>query len=206
MPKLQVFDPPMCCSTGVCGPAPDPVLPRFAADFHWLAQRGVIVERYNLAQEPQAFAANEAVKAALAEFGNDCLPLILVNGAIISRGSYPAREELARFVGLQDENAPSLYTAAVAELVAIGAAIASNCELCFKFHFDKARKLGVSLEDMAGAVETARAVKESPARSVLELANRLLKREEPGRGLPVMPSGCCTPSSAVPTSGNGGCC
>ena len=205
MKKLQVFDPAMCCSTGVCGPSPDPVLPRFAADFHWLANQGVLVERYNLAQEPQAFAANETVKAALGKYGNDCLPLILVNDCIVSRGSYPTRKELARFVGLEDEEIPSLYTAAVADLVAIGASIASNCEPCFKFHFDKARKLGVSLEDMVRAVETAQAVKESPARSVLELANRILKRDEAPKGLPVMQSSCCTPGTAAP-SGSKGCC
>lgn len=206
MMKLQVFDPPMCCSTGVCGPDPDPVLPRFAADIHWLENQGVVVERYNLAQQPQAFAANETVKAALVQFGNDCLPLILVNDAILSRGVYPTRQELARFVGLEDAEVPSLYTAAVAELVAIGAAIASNCEPCFKFHFDKARKLGVSLEDMARAVETARAVKESPARSILDLANRFLKREETPKGLPVMQAGCCAPDATQPSGGNGGCC
>lgn len=27
--KIEVFDPPMCCSSGVCGPAVDPVFPRF---------------------------------------------------------------------------------------------------------------------------------------------------------------------------------
>jgi AhpD family alkylhydroperoxidase len=206
MKKLQVFDPPMCCSTGVCGPSPDPVLPRFAADFHWLAGQGVVVERYNLVQEPQAFAANETVKAALAKYGNDCLPLILVNDVIVSRGSYPTRKELARFVGVEDDEAPSLYNAAVAELVAIGAAIASNCEPCFKFHFDKARKLGVSLEDMTRAVETAQAVKESPARSVLELASRFLKRDQAPKDLPVVPSSCCSPGTAAPPGGQGGCC
>ena len=206
MKKLEVFDPPMCCSTGVCGPNPDPVLPRFAADLQWLARQGVAVERHNLAQEPQAFAANETVKAALAKYGNDCLPLILVNEAIVSRGSYPARKELARLAGLPDEEPQSLYSPAVAELVAIGASIASNCEPCFKFHFDKARKLGVSLEDMARAVETAQAVKESPARSVLELANRFLKRDEAPKGLPVMQSSCCAPGGTAPSGGNGGCC
>jgi AhpD family alkylhydroperoxidase len=206
MKKLQVFEPPMCCSTGVCGPNPDPVLPRFAADLHWLAGQGVAVERYNLAQQPQAFAANETVKAALAKYGNECLPLILLNGAIVSRGSNPERRELARLAGVEDDEASSLYTAAVAELVAIGAAIASNCEPCFKFHFDKARKLGVSLEDMARAVETAQAVKETPARSVLELANRFLKRGQAPAGLPVAQSSCCAPGTAGPSGGDGGCC
>lgn len=204
MNKLQVFDPAMCCSTGVCGPAPDLTLPRVAADFHWLASQGVTVERYNLAQQPHAFAANDAVKAALAKYGNDCLPLILVNGEIASRSSYPAREELARLAGLSGAGVPSLYTPAVAELVAIGAAIASNCEPCFKYHFDKARKLGVSAGDMARAVATAQAVKESPARSILDLANRFLKTDQAPGGLPVMQAECCAPGSTP--GGAGGCC
>ncbi len=66
------------------------------------------------------------------------------------------------------------YTPAVGELVAIGAAIAANCEPCFKYHYGQARKLGVSNEDMARAVTMAQKVKEAPARAVLELANRYL--------------------------------
>ncbi len=209
MRTLHVYDPAMCCSTGVCGPEPDPVLPRFAADFHWLANQGVQVERYNLAQQPQAFAASELVKEALAQYGVECLPLVVVNNAIMSRGRYPERHELARFVGLRVEESVSLYSEAVAELVAIGAAIASNCEPCFQYHFDKARKLGVSREDMLSAVETAQKVKESPAASVLELAKRILKPDSTPEvkpvDLPVMASACCSPTDG--TSGqNGGCC
>lgn len=101
MKKLQVFDPPMCCSTGVCGPSVDPALVSFSSDLHWLANAGLAVERYNLSQQPQAFAASEVVKAALREFGNECLPLILLDGAILSQGSYPKRDELARLTGVE---------------------------------------------------------------------------------------------------------
>ena len=101
MKRLEVFDPPMCCSTGVCGPGVDPALVQFAADFHWLAGQGVRVERYNLAQQPQAFAANETVKAVLAQYGNACLPQVLLNGAIVSKGQYPSRQELARLAGVE---------------------------------------------------------------------------------------------------------
>ena len=104
--KLEVFDPPMCCSTGVCGPTVDPALVQFAADFHWLAGQGVQVERYNLAQQPQAFAASETVKAALANYGNDGLPLLLVDGAIVSHGSYPTRKELARLAAVAELGGP----------------------------------------------------------------------------------------------------
>ncbi|MCX6625818.1 MAG: arsenite efflux transporter metallochaperone ArsD [Acidobacteria bacterium] len=100
MNKLEVFDPPMCCSTGVCGPSVDPALVRFATDLHRLANQGMAVERYNLAQQPQAFAASEVVRSALKQYGNECLPLILLNGTVISKGCYPAQDELARLTGI----------------------------------------------------------------------------------------------------------
>lgn len=189
MTKVEIYDPPMCCSTGVCGPAVDPAIARFAADLHWLTNEGVQVERHNLSQEPQAFAINETVKAALTKEGNKCLPLILVNGQIASRGNYPPREKLARLTGVAlQEQTPSLYTDAVAELVAIGAAIAANCEPCFKYHFQQAKKLGVSKEDMMRAVKTAQSVKETPAKAMLQLAHRYLEGDP--AGLLVVPS-CC---------------
>ena len=101
MKKVEVFDPPMCCSTGVCGPKVDPALIRFTADLHWLANQRIAVERYNLAQQPQAFAASPVVKSALQERGNNCLPLILVDGSIVSERRYPTREELARLTGVE---------------------------------------------------------------------------------------------------------
>ena len=103
MKKLEVFDPPMCCTTGVCGPTIDPALVRFAADLHWLANQRVAIERFNLAQQPQAFAASATVKAALQERGNECLPLILLDGSIVSEGEYPTRDQLALLVGVEPE-------------------------------------------------------------------------------------------------------
>ena len=181
--KLSVYDPPMCCPTGVCGPAVDPALPRIAADLDWLAKQGIVVERFNLAQQPAAFAQNPVVKQLLAADGNDCLPLILVDGAVACAGSYPTRDKLAAMVNLPYTAAPSLMSDAVAELVAIGASIASNCEPCFRFHYDKARKLGVSKEDMAVAVAVAKGVKETPARSILEMADRYLKSDTTGESV-----------------------
>jgi arsenite methyltransferase len=104
---VEVFDPSMCCSTGVCGPSVDPLLPRFAADLDWLKNNGIQVSRHNLAQEPAAFAAAPAVQAALAARGTDCLPLILVDGRIVSQGAYPTRAELGHWAGLDGDPATS---------------------------------------------------------------------------------------------------
>ncbi len=96
---IRVFDPAMCCSTGVCGPSVDPALARFAADVDWLQKQGVAVERYNLAQQPAAFAETPAVKAALAR-GTEVLPLVLVGDRIAVEGAYPSRETLAALAGV----------------------------------------------------------------------------------------------------------
>jgi hypothetical protein len=106
MPKLQVFDPAMCCSTGVCGPSVDPALPRFAADLEWLKSRGLEVERHNLAQEVAAFTSNPVVKTALNGKGSKCLPLLLLDGIIVAEGAYPTREELARLANVEFEPGP----------------------------------------------------------------------------------------------------
>jgi hypothetical protein len=107
MNTLEIFDPPMCCSTGICGPDPDPRLPQFAADLAWLATHGIRVTRYNLAQEPAAFAANTQVHRVLAQWGPSGLPLILRGDAIVVRGRYPTRPELAKLAGIAPEEDPS---------------------------------------------------------------------------------------------------
>jgi len=178
--RIEVFDPAMCCSTGVCGPSVDPRLVRFSADLDWLKDQGVAVQRCNLAQQPMAFAQDPEVRAALEAQGESALPLIKVNGHVRSLGSYPLRAQLAEWAGVAGP-APSVYTEAVQELVAMGAAIAANCEPCFRFHYDKARRLGVAREDMLRAVRTAQAVKETPAKAVLDLAERYLA-PSPGPG------------------------
>jgi hypothetical protein len=100
MPTLQVFDLPMCCPTGACGPGVDPALARFAADLDWLKGRGVAVERFNLAQQPAAFAGRREVREALDEAGTSCLPLVLVDGRVVSRGTYPPRADLEAWTGV----------------------------------------------------------------------------------------------------------
>jgi arsenical resistance operon trans-acting repressor ArsD len=100
MPHLDVFDPPMCCSSGVCGPSVDPLLAAFAADVDWLMSQGVSVTRYNLSQDPQAFVSHPLVKDTLQREGDRCLPLLIMHGEIVATGAYPRRGELAQLAGL----------------------------------------------------------------------------------------------------------
>ena len=100
MKKLEVFDPAMCCSTGVCGVDVDPALVKFAADLQWVAEQGIEVKRYNLGQEPQAFAANSAVLKEMGA-GIDRLPIICVDGTIVATGAYLSRSQLAQKLGVK---------------------------------------------------------------------------------------------------------
>ncbi|RQR83193.1 GNAT family N-acetyltransferase [Burkholderia sp. Bp9012] len=99
MKNLEVFDPAMCCSTGVCGVDVDPVLAQFAADLKWVEAHGVTVARYNLGHAPQAFAANAAVVKEM-EAGMERLPILVVDGHIVSTGMYPSRQQLAQKLGI----------------------------------------------------------------------------------------------------------
>lgn len=100
MKTLQIFDPAMCCNTGVCGVDADQQLVSFAADIDWAKKQGAQIERFNLAQQPMAFAENAVVKSFLERSGQEGLPLILLDGEIALTNRYPRRAELARWLGL----------------------------------------------------------------------------------------------------------
>ncbi len=106
MKTVQVYDKPMCCSTGVCGPDVDPVLPQFAADLDWLKQQGHQVHRYNLAQQPQAFIDNKAIHQVLSTEGTDSLPVVVVDGQIVSRTVYPSRDLLSAWINASPAKQP----------------------------------------------------------------------------------------------------
>ena len=106
MTTIQIFDPALCCSSGVCGTDVDQQLVDFSADLEWAKQQGIGVERFNLAQQPLAFAENAVVKGFLERSGADALPLILVGGEIALAGRYPDRNELSRWSGAKGKLTP----------------------------------------------------------------------------------------------------
>lgn len=201
MKTIQIFDPALCCSTGVCGVDVDQQLVDFSADADWAKQNGAQIERFNLAQQPMAFAENPVVKVFLEQSGAEALPLILVDGAVMLSGRYPSRSELAHWLNRAGSAAIPL-TEQVAELIALGAAIGASCEPCFKFHYDKARKLGVTNEAMQEAVKIGDMVKQASAKNMLELAHRILDKQPADKAA----STCSGNSSAEKTADTGGCC
>lgn len=95
MSIVQIYDVAMCCSTGVCGPQVDESLLQFASDLEWLRSNGHQIERYNLGQQPEEYTKNLTVKQLLESEGVECLPLVLIDGQVMSRSGYPTRENLA---------------------------------------------------------------------------------------------------------------
>ncbi len=100
MSIVRVFDPPMCCSSGVCGADPDITLSRFAADLQWLRGQGVVVERFTLSQQPEKFTSEPAILHAVNAGGTGALPIVMVNDQIVAQRQYPSRELLAGTLGL----------------------------------------------------------------------------------------------------------
>jgi len=118
MAGVQVFDRAMCCSTGVCGPDVDPALVQFASDLEWLRGAGHRVDRFNLAQQPVAFAQNAHVRELLTAAGPECLPLVFVDGVLVSQGCYPQRSQWA---GWMPAGAGPAGAAVASAPVAVGA-------------------------------------------------------------------------------------
>ena len=107
MKTIQIFEPVLCCSTGVCGLEIDQALVDFATDVDWVKRNGGQIERFNLGQQPLAFVENAVVMAFLERSGQESLPLILVNGEVALAGRYPRRAELARWAGITQAQADS---------------------------------------------------------------------------------------------------
>ena len=95
---VELFEPAMCCQTGVCGPSVDQALIDVREDLRWAQAQGVTVARHNLSTDPEAFVSNAKVTGLLAAFGEKALPALLIDGEIAMHGRYPSREELSRLL------------------------------------------------------------------------------------------------------------
>ena len=101
MKSISVYDPALCCSTGVCGPSVDPALTKFAADLDWLKNQGVTVSRYNLSQQAGAFVDNATIRQLLQNESETVLPVVIIDGEVKSSKTYPNREKLAEWLNIK---------------------------------------------------------------------------------------------------------
>lgn len=96
MRKLEIYEPPLCCPTGVCGPAPDPALLRLQEDILRWKKEGVAVERFAINQVPRRFLSNPTVIDLLTREGQEVLPVALLDGKVVAKGKYPSYEQVSR--------------------------------------------------------------------------------------------------------------
>ncbi len=99
--KIAIYDPAMCCSTGLCGPVVDPVLVKVNDAVLALKKQGVEVERFNLSQQAKDFMTNKTVADLLHKNGKKVLPVIIVDGSVIKTGAYPSYEELCSALDIE---------------------------------------------------------------------------------------------------------
>ena len=97
-PKFIIYDPPMCCSSGVCGPNPDQTLINFEDTLVKVKKLGVEIERHVITQSPEKFKKNPQVIKLIQEQQLNILPITSLNGEIIKTGSYPTLEEFKNFI------------------------------------------------------------------------------------------------------------
>lgn len=93
MKKMIIFDPAMCCSTGVCGPSVNEELLRVSTVINKLKNKGIIVERHNLTNNPQVFVDNKVINKMLLKEGVEVLPITMIDGEIVKTKTYPTNEE-----------------------------------------------------------------------------------------------------------------
>ena len=103
MKTMKIFEPAMCCPTGLCGVGVDPELLRVSTVLNTLKENGIEVQRYNLTNAPQAFVEHKVVTEFLQKFGPDKLPVVMVDGFIVITGRYPSNEEFIDWLELAPE-------------------------------------------------------------------------------------------------------
>ena len=94
MKKMQIFEPAMCCDTGLCGVSVDPELLRISTVLNALKKNGVAVDRFNLSGAPMAFVNNKTINDFINEKGVEELPAVMIDEKIVMTGRYPTNEEL----------------------------------------------------------------------------------------------------------------
>ena len=95
--KVIIYDPPMCCSSGVCGPNPDKMLIEFQETFTNLKQSGCDIERYIITQSPEKFKENPQIIKLIQEQQLKVLPITTLDGVVVKTGAYPTGKQLQEY-------------------------------------------------------------------------------------------------------------
>lgn len=100
MKKMQIFEPAMCCDTGLCGVGVDSELLRISTVLSSLKTNGINVERFNLTNAPMEFVNNKVINEYLNSKGVEGLPIVTLDGVIVVSGRYPTNDEIVKFLNI----------------------------------------------------------------------------------------------------------
>lgn len=106
MKKIEIFDPAMCCPTGLCGTNISTELMRIAVVIETLKKQGITVTRHNLRDEPQVYVTNQVVNDYLQKYGAEALPITLVDGEVAVSTTYPTTRQMSEWSGVNLEFIP----------------------------------------------------------------------------------------------------
>jgi hypothetical protein len=185
---LTVYDPAMCCSTGVCGPDVDDELVDFANDVKWLKSQGVRVNRHNLGQEPEAFKTNPEVISRLKTDGSDILPIITVDGSIVSEGGYPDRDQLSDWLGLSTNGASESSNEKQRLLNGLRQSVIEGEIDQMRTQFQLGAQAGIAQQELVNTMQDGINERQQRTRQVVEAANELIGVQTNGCA---PGSGCC---------------
>lgn len=104
MKTMIIYEPAMCCETGICGVGVNPELLRISTVINNLKKKGVIIKRYNLNNYPQEFIKNNNINKLIKNEGVDVLPATVIDGKIVKIKAYPANTEIAAWLELPESN------------------------------------------------------------------------------------------------------
>ena len=103
MRTMKIYEPAMCCPTGLCGVGVDPELLRISTVLNTLKEKGVEVQRFNLSSAPAEFVNSKAVTEYLQKFGPEKLPVATVEDMIVIAGRYPTNVEFTSWLELPSD-------------------------------------------------------------------------------------------------------
>lgn len=104
MKKMYIYEPAMCCDTGLCGVSVDPELLRLSTVINTLKKHDIKIQRYNLNNFPMEFVENETVNKMINEKGVEILPITIVDNEVVKTQVYPTNEEIISLLEI-----PSVY-------------------------------------------------------------------------------------------------
>lgn len=122
MKNMQIYEPAMCCSTGVCGVSVDSELLRISTVLSTLEKNGVKVERFNLSNAPQEFIKSKVVNTLIKEKGVEILPITVLDGEVIISGRYPSNDEFVKYL-----NVPRSYVGGGPRVVKVNRSSKGGC-------------------------------------------------------------------------------